>query len=129
MGVRDLSPPVWVAPSSARVSISALITALGPSTLPLDEWISNYSPGQSQVVNLSNGFNALTVPDTTNVRFLILTPPRGNIVAWTVKGLTGDQGLEQHPNGVFMTSFDGTAFATVGITTGGAIAGFQVTWL
>jgi hypothetical protein len=128
VAIRDLSPTVWASPGTAQISLNAILTALGFDTVPLDVFVSNYSPSQLQTINLSSGFNEITVPDTTNQRGLFLFAPRGNTGTWTVKGITGDTGLEQNPNGFFATTFDGSAPATIGVTTGGAITGFLALW-
>jgi len=127
--LRDISPTTWNAPGNAQISLNLLATAMGFGDVPLDVWASAYSPTNLQTFSLSSGFNAITVPDTTNCRFLILIAPRGNTVSWTLKGITGDTGLEQNPNGFAVLSFDGSAPASVGVTTGGAIPGFIAIWI
>ena len=127
MAVRDLSPTQWTSPGTARVSLNAILTAEGFDALPFDIWISSYSPSNDTTVNLSSGFNALTSPDTTNVRFFCLIPPRGNSTSITLKGVTGDTGLGINPNGfIFLAPVSG--IASVGITTGSAINGCRVIW-
>ncbi len=121
--LRDLSPTPWAAPGTAQLGLSVIQSNKGPNTFPLPLWISNYSPSVSTTVDLSSGFNAVPVL-SANVRLWILIPPAGNAVTITLKGITGDTGLLQNPNGPIIVSLPAaTAPTTIGITTGGAIAG------
>jgi hypothetical protein len=129
MAIRDLSPSQWTAPGTARVSLNALLTSHGFDPLPLDVWVDNYALNDLRTVTMASGFNTLTVPDTARVRMLIVIPPRGNATAWTMKGVTGDTGFEQNPNGFFLTTFDGSAAASVGLTAAAEIVGFTLIWI
>ncbi len=127
MAVRDISPTSYNAPGTARVSLNAILTAMGAEPLPFDVWISNYSPNNDNYINLASGFQALTSPDTTNVRFFCLILPNGNTQSCVIKGITGDTGLGMNPNGVFFfTPVSG--LASVGVTAGAIITGARVIW-
>ena len=119
-------------PGTARVSLNAILTAEGFDPIPFDIWINSYSPSNDMTGNLSSGFNntgILANPDTTNCRLFIFIPPRGNATTITLKGVTGDTGLAQHPNGVILLTLPATsAPSAIGITTGGTINGCRVIW-
>lgn len=137
MATRDLSPTAWTAPGAARLSIHLIQSALSDETVPFDVWVNDYSPlyvGPPILtdgsIGLANGFNAIKNPDTTNDRFFILVPPRGNTTGLTLKGVTGDTGLALNPNGPIVLSLPASSQpASVGITTTGAITGVKVYWL
>lgn len=137
MSIRDLSPSAWTAPGSARLSISLILSALADESVPFDAWISDYSPRYvgppiltDGSIGLASGFNAIKNPDTTNTRFFIFVPPRGNTTALTLKGVTGDTGLSLNPNGPIVLSLPASSQpASVGITAGAAITGCTVYWV
>lgn len=128
MAQRDYSGAQWLSPGLARVTLSLVLSSVSSEEIPIDEWLNGYSPSIYQTLNLASGFTAVPVPDVTNMRGVFIAMPRGNTQTWTMKGITGDTGLEQHPNGFFCTSFDGTAPATIGVTTGGVIPGALFYW-
>lgn len=132
MAVRDLSPSSWNAPGTGQLSINVILTAEGFEPLPFDIWVNSYAPLVDGLINLSSGFNntgLLANPDTTNARVFIFMPPRGNATTITLKGVTGDTGLAQNPNGVIVLTMPSTsAPSAVGITTGGTINGCRVLW-
>ncbi len=105
-----------------------VLTAANQSPLDLPEFVNRFSPSAIQTISLASGFNAIDVPDQTNQRGVLIMMPDGNIVTWTMKGITGDTGFPQHPNGCFLTSFNGSAPATIGLTTGGTITGAIFVW-
>lgn len=120
---RDLSPAVWAAPSTAQVSLNLILTDLGFEPLPMDIWVSNYSIGGVRPLStLSSGFNTLTSPDTTNVRFFLIVLPRGNSTSVTLKGITGDTGIAINPNGFALLTLP-AGVASIGVTTGAGISG------
>jgi hypothetical protein len=133
MAVRDLSASSWNAPGTAQVGLNVVASAESSSPLPLDLWLSNYAVLVDGLINLSSGFNntgLLVNPDTTNSRFFILIPPNGNTQTITLKGVTGDTGLAQNPNGlIVLTMPSSSAPAAVGITAGGTITGCRIIWL
>jgi len=83
------------------------------------------SPGQEQVIDLSSGFNSITIPtggSSVPVGVLI-RPPSSNTNTLVLKGVTGDTGVGLHAtNPTFITLVSGAAF---GITAGAAIAGVR----
>src|SRR6266446_2178447 len=87
------------------------------------------SIAQSDVVDLANGFNAITVPVSTGltVKGVILQPPPTNAIALTLKGVTGDTGIALSKLNPTVLAFE-TAPATIGITTGAALTGFRIYW-
>lgn len=75
----------------------------------------------AQLVNLSSGFNTVTLPTGHTIYGVDITPPSGNTTTLTLKGITGDTGVPLH-----LTKTTSVAFAagttTFGLTTGGAMA-------
>lgn len=126
MATRDLSPSVYVAPGTAQLAMSIVLSANGAQPLPLDLWISNYSPsidttytfaGSATMVALSTILPSLDA----NARVIIVVPPRGNTNPLTLKGVTGDTGVPLHPNGVSVIPVPSGGAPTWGITATSAI--------
>ena len=133
MANRDLSPSSWNSPGTAQVSLNVVASAESASPLPLDILLSNYAVLVDGTINLSSGFNntgLLANPDTTNARIFIFIPPYNNSTSITLKGVTGDTGLLQNPNGmILLTMPSSSAPSAVGITAGNTITGCRVIWL
>lgn len=128
---RDLSPSAYVAPGTARLSLSVLLSALGADPLVMDAFISNYSPsndiyynfpGSATMVALSTIFPGLD----SNARFVLIIPPRGNANSITLKGVTGDTGIPIHPNGPALLSVPSGGAPTWGITVTLATTGVRI---
>ena len=84
------------------------------------------SPGQVQLITLSNGFNTITLPTggSTVVSCTIL-PPVGNTKTITLKGITTDDGVALHltdPTTIALAS----SVTTFGLTTNGTITGMRL---
>lgn len=82
------------------------------------------SPLASDLVNLSSGANTVTVNTKTAV--LIVVPPTDNAQTITLKGISGDTGIELSPKAPFMLSFDGSPPTSIILTAGGTVTGVQV---
>jgi len=80
-----------------------------------------------QTVNLSNGFNSITVPTTAGM--MVIIPPNNNTASMILKGVTGDTGIELNTTAPLTIPFPSTPPASVGITAGSAISGVQVIFL
>lgn len=129
MANRDLSPSAFVAPGTAVLGLLLSLSANSSDPLPLDQWLSNYSPTSDVTVTTASAtFQALTAlaPGiTANTRFIVLIPPVGNSTAITLKGVTGDTGIPLNPNGVAVVT-PTSSVATWGITTASAITGLRI---
>ena len=83
--------------------------------------------GQSDIVNLSNGFNTITIPTGggTIPTAVTIIPPDGNTNTITLKGVTGDTGISLHkldPTTIGLNS----SVTTIGLTAGAAITGVRI---
>jgi hypothetical protein len=68
------------------------------------------------------GFVAITAPVGATLAYI--EPPVGNLVALTLKGVTGDTGIAISPNQPFVLTFaNPLAPPAFGLTSGGAITG------
>lgn len=133
--VRDLSPASWLAPGTATIDLGILLAAVtGTLPLPLDEWLSNYSPSIDVTVTTAvTTFQAIAtlVPGLdSNARFVLIMMPRGNTTAATIKGVTdtgtaAGNGIPINPNGFAFIALS-SALATWGIYTAAAIVGVRI---
>lgn len=98
--------------STANVTIQGTVTSLpsgnskqlGPVTIT-----NANSLGSITDTTLGSGANTITIPSTTAIGVLI-TPPTGNTVALTLKGVAGDTGVAMHlTNPTFFSFPAGTA--------------------
>jgi len=125
--IRNLSPPEWNAPGIAQLALLVTASACGPNPIPIDSWISSYSPLANYTTQLASGFNPISTLDYTKTRIFIFIPPRGNAVSLVLKGITGDTGLNLNPNGpIVLTIPPSGAPASIGITAGSAVPGCRV---
>lgn len=131
MAVRDLSPTAYVAPGTARLALSLVLSANSINPLDLDVLLSNYSPsadiyynfaGSVTMVALSTIFPGLD----SNARVIVVIPPRGNTNPITLKGVTGDTGLPLNPNGMSVIPVPSGGAPTWGITATSAITGVRI---
>jgi len=86
------------------------------------------SPGMSELKNLVNGANTITVPTggATPVAVRVV-PPAGNVVSITLKGVTGDTGVALHltdPTTIALAA----SVSSFCLTAGGAITGVRFIW-
>lgn len=123
---RDLSPAAYVAPGTALIGLSVILSAVSDEPLPLDQLLSNYSPsidttysfaGSATMVALSTIIPSLD----SNARVVIVVPPRANTNSMTLKGVTGDTGVPLHPNGISVIPVPSGGAPTWGITATSAI--------
>jgi hypothetical protein len=84
------------------------------------------SPGVIDLTNLNSGFNSIAVK--TNSRAVLILPPLGNAVTMTLKGITGDTGINIHPTDPTAIAL-ATGQATIGISCGSAITGMRLVWI
>jgi hypothetical protein len=83
------------------------------------------SPGVIDLVNLNSGFNSVAVK--TGAKAVTILPPSGNAVTMTLKGITGDTGINLHltdPTTIALA----TGQATIGLSCGSAITGMRFVW-
>lgn len=73
------------------------------------------SPGQEGPLSLSAGFNSIAVP--TGAKMLFLPPQPGVTATLTLKGITGDTGIQMDPTMPFV--FPCALASTIGITASG----------
>jgi hypothetical protein len=79
------------------------------------------SPAEAVLVNLSSGFNALTPPSSPSPvpAFAIIVPPTNSNNSKTLKGVTGDTGIQVFTaSPVLIPWIPGTT--AMGITSGGS---------
>lgn len=126
--VRDLSPSSWNAPGTASVSSLVTLSNVSNNPLPQDVWISNYAYPKMTLVDLTASTPLTVTLPSTNVRYVKVIPPRGNAVAITLKGVSGDTGIGINPNGfIEFTPVSGLASFVLlpGATN---VSGVEVIW-
>ncbi len=116
-----------MATTAARVTT---ITYTGDTTgvEALGAASNSASPGAIELKTLASGFNTITLPTGgSTVVACTIVPPSGNIVALTLKGVTGDTGVPLH-----LTDPTSIAFAsgttTFGLLAGGSLVGVRFYW-
>lgn len=83
------------------------------------------SPGAVELLNLSSGFNTITVRPTATAVTII--PPALNTTSITLKGVTGDTGIRIHNTDPTTIALHSTV-TTIGLTAGAAITGVRFLW-
>lgn len=130
MAVRDLSPTAYIAPGTMSLGLNLVISAHCPDPVPLDKWLSNYSPSADVTVTTAVAtFQTIAtlVPSLdANARMIIIIPPIGNSTAITLKGISGDTGVPLHPNGIAVLAVPSGGAPTWGITTAAAIVAVRI---
>lgn len=137
MPTRDISPTLWTAPGTARVSLGLLLSALSDESIPTDDILNRFSPSSVETVNLllanngspPTGSNAFAIPDTTNSRFIYVRMPFGNTatckLTWPTYAATS--GLFINPNGFYFTTLDPNNMpATLYFTVSANISGVLI---
>ena len=107
--------------STMSISYSGDEAAVGAGTEPTQITNSDAPSAGAYLVNLSSGFNQITIPTGHTVYGVDIYPPSGNTTTLTLKGLTGDTGIPlslTRPNRITFAS----GATTFGLTTGGAMA-------
>jgi hypothetical protein len=108
-------------PGTGTLTFSGTITGLPSGTRNLSSAVALASAvDQSQQIILASGFNSITVP--SGATGCVITPPAGNAVALTLKGVTGDTGIPMHPTFPTIPMF-ATSATTFGITAAAATSG------
>ena len=82
------------------------------------------SPGQVEVIDLASGFNSITVPQVASTGVAtgcLIIPPSANTTNITLKGVTGDTGIQLHDSNPTFLAIDPTQ-ATIGLTAASAIS-------
>lgn len=86
------------------------------------------SPGQRDIVTLTNGANTITPPTGGTIpQAVTIIPPAANTNSMTLKGVSGDTGVSLHltdPTSIGLGSTTGTFV----ITTAAVITGVQFIW-
>lgn len=86
------------------------------------------SPAMVEVKSLASGANTITVPTggTTPVSCTIV-PPDGNTINITLKGITGDTGIQLHDEDPSTIAIDPSVTSFV-LTTTAIITGVRLYW-
>lgn len=75
----------------------------------------------ARLVNLSSGFNTITLPTGHTVYGVSIFPPSGNSTSLTLKGITGDTGIPLHVTKASHIALV-TGATTFGLTAGSAMS-------
>lgn len=86
------------------------------------------SPGSVEIKTLASGANTITVPTGGSTPVAVtITPPVGNTVSITVKGVTGDTGVRIHNTDPTVIALDSSVL-TFCLTAGAALTGLRLLW-
>ena len=86
------------------------------------------APGQAEIVTLASGANTITVPGGgSTVTGCTILPPAANTTNITLKGVTGDTGVQLHDSGPTSLGIDPgvTSFC---LTAAAEIIGVRLIW-
>lgn len=84
-------------PVSAQRQTIILFTGDVFATLDYDAATNAASPGQLDIITLASGVNTITPPTGGSTpKAVTIVPPSGNTVLITLKGDSGDVGIELH---------------------------------
>lgn len=117
-----------MAAQSTRVTtITFTGDVTGTQTLEADT--NAASPASNAIQALSSGANTITVPTSTGVTVTACTviPPTGNTTSITLKGVSGDTGIQIHDTDPTTVAIDSTVTSFV-LTAGAAIQGVRLIW-
>ena len=86
------------------------------------------SPASVEIKTLASGFNSITVPTGgATVTGCTIVPPTGNTTNITLKGVTGDTGIQLHDTDPSSISIDSSVTA-IGLTAAAQITGVRLYW-
>lgn len=87
------------------------------------------SPGQVDIVELSQGANVIIPPSVVGIvtTGLTIIPPAGNVSLMTLKGVTGDTGIPLHKTDPTVIALD-VSFAGCFILAATTIEGVRLIW-
>ena len=112
-------------------STRVIITTFTGGTVAQDNAIAAAnpaSPGVFQLINLASGANTITPPTGgASVTGVTINLPTGNTQTVTLKGVTGDTGVQLHPTDPTSLGLAASP-GTFVLTAGGIITGVQLIW-
>jgi len=82
------------------------------------------SPGQINLVSLGTTGNTITAP--TGAKGVTILPPAGNTTKITLKGVTGDTGVDLHPTDPTVLGLNSTTGIFLAVTT--AVSDVRMIW-
>lgn len=86
------------------------------------------APNSIEIKTLSSGANTITVPTGgATVTACTIVPPAGNTTNLTLKGVTGDTGVQLHDTDPSSISLD-AATTSFCLTAAGTITGVRLYW-
>ena len=105
------------------------ITFTGDVQNTVTEVASNSnSPGGIDLVTLASGANTITVPTGGSVpTACTIVPPTGNVIAITLKKVTGDTGILLHPTDSTTIALD-PSVTSFCLTAGSSLVGVRLIW-
>ena len=97
-------------------------------TQTLNAQANGSSPGSITIHTLTSGANTITVPTGgSTVKGATIIPPAGNVNSITLKGVSGDTGVELSKLDPTSIGFE-TAPANFVLTVGSTITGLRIVW-
>lgn len=116
-----------MAVSAERLSI-ILFTGDVAATLEYDAAVNAASPGQIDIITLASGANTITPPTGGSTPVAVtIVPPSSNTVLITLKGISGDTGVELHLTDPCTISLNSTTNTFV-LTAASQLAGVRLIW-
>jgi hypothetical protein len=111
---------------SATASFFCEATGLPSGTKTVSvSWTVSSPVGQTTDVDLSSGANTISVP--TGTTLVIIVPPTTNTQTLTLKGVTGDTGVQLKKTKPTILAWQtGSSFV---LTAGASIAGVEISFL
>lgn len=110
---------------------SIVITYTGDvtGTEEIDAAANVASPGAITIQSLASGANTITVPTSTGVtvKACTIVPPAGNTTTITLKGVTGDTGVQLHDTDPTTIAIDDSVTSFC-LTAGAIIQGVRLYW-
>lgn len=116
---------------AVQATRSTVITYTGDvdGTETIDAAANTASPGAITIQALASGANTITVPTSTGVtvKACTIAPPTGNTTSITLKGVTGDTGVQLHDTDPTTIAIDDSVTSFC-LTAGAAIQGVRFYW-
>lgn len=113
---------------TATRTITIVYTGDVTGTEPIAAASNAASPGSIEIKTLASGANTITVPTGgATVTAVTIVPPTGNTTNITLKGVTGDTGIQLHDTDPSSISID-PATTSFCVTCAAQITGVRFYW-
>ena len=114
--------------ATSNKTITLVFTGPPAGTQTITAAENTAAPNSIEIKTLASGFNTITVPTGgSTVTSCTIVPPAGNTTNITLKGVTGDTGIQLHDTDPSSVSLDASV-TSFGLTAAAQITGVRLYW-